>query len=1417
MSNFRHSLKSNLKNPIDNISRKSNFKIEVNYVNSTINSVESSIRLNNNISYKSNIILDNEMSNLSNFKFMKTRNSVSKMTSSGVKNLYLKSNNNTLYSSSTNNNAKFRSSLDNIKSKKNKYLNIKNENMSRKISKTPKANPKITSRKKGSLFLNFAQNYNIPEKRKSSALTPMMDNTQSFDYFDNNERLLRINEKIQNELETLALKKKVNLMKKTIINLNSSKDIINLLSESDETQSFKKSDFKKSNIKKSNIKKSLINKSNINKSLINKSNINKSLINKSNINKSNIHKSNIYKSNINKSNIYKSNINKSNKNILLDITENSQNNLKEKSEIIVDNNNSKNKYDEKFRKLERIKEIFDSFDDEEYEEEMEIDYYISPNSYFIIIFDWIIFLSSMFYLIYVPYIFSKNRILVGEGKVCSILLILIDFFYILDLIINCFRAYHNFDEKLERRTKIIFLHYLQTWLLFDLIQAIPYYTIFAFLEKRCIYYNLCLSEGYNYNHINPILYLIILIKIFKAYKMLKENNAISSFGEILSENEFIDNYNYIFFSIFYSLCFLNLSSSLFIYLGRNSYPGWIMKINIYDESYINIYVTSVYYILVTITTVGYGDITGSSYPEITYQMFLLIIGTLAYSFIVSYISNYIVKSNHKSIAFEKNVSILKEIKRQNPHLKDSIYKEVLKNLFNEQLYEKNDKSVLFDCLPYTLKNKLIIEIYKPFINNLVLFKGVENSDFIVKVVTSLKPLLSFKGDILIQEGDFIKEIFFVKKGILVLNICVDKEDVEESMKKYIDINELGTIRIAYMPSLLKKNTTMNLDNNFDNLYFLSQKTKTNNKLNTEKTKKKTQIRIIEIRKNEHFGDALMFLNERSPLVVKVKSKTAELLVLRKMEAIEIYCIYPNIWKRINKKSLFNMEQIKLKIKKEIMLLAQKYGANAERNVLHNSRILHRFISLQSLNNIAKESLGIKGDKKKNKKKQKKKKSEKRISHYKNLQMEVIEEKNENKDEEKSRNEKEENENNTQEKEDIMSFNIKNNKTNTIINNNKSETFKEEKQLVLDTQEIRSGIGNEENSFSKKTKKTNIYISKSSSSNDLSFNLYKNKNQPNYKQEKDEKNTKIKKKIVKHKSMNTFKCKKDKDSNKVTNTTSFHYKRDLMTESEKLLFPSFSNLSTSNEKSFELISSYENINKITNNIYIKNSSLQSKTKLFLINECSTISNESPKDHTNITKKISNKKLINRKKKLNTFTTDDFKIEDEDKKSVNSLDISKLKSTKKVDLFNLDSYSPSKGRKLLKLKKIGSAINIESANSNIKSKASKKRRKSDCYKVNEKLHMITRNIKGANRNINNPNEFYMDFFNNIIKQETGGLEKKEEKKIINNNNSHTNVIPIKKFNITEKTTQINKKKILNSVISENINKKQLLKHKTSKFQS
>ena len=532
------------------------------------------------------------------------------------------------------------------------------------------------------------------------------------------------------------------------------------------------------------------------------------------------------------------------------------------SKSSIKNENEQNRY------LKRIINLYDSIDDEEYNDEL-IDYYITPDSLYLKIFDIILLFSSLFYFVIIPYFLSTNFTILKENKSCRIILISIDIIYIIDLIINFFRAYQTYDEHLIRRTRKIFKHYIKTWFLCDFIQAIPYFSIFLLLGKN----------SNKSSEINVMYYILLLIKIIKVYKMINDNSTITYISEIMTKNETIDDHGGIIITTLLTLFILNLTTCLFIFIGFNSYPNWIFKLNIQDNSYINIYLTSVYFIIVTITTVGYGDITGDSMPEILFQILLLIIGTIAYSFIISYISNYIIKIHKKSMTYEKNVEILREIKSHHPNMKEALYQKVLRSLHNEQLYERKDKHLLFDCLPYSLKNELIMEMYKPLIQNFIFFKEVYNSDFIIKVATSLKSLISVKGDILINEGDFIKEILFVKNGVIGLNICIDLDNPENSIKKYLGKNEIGRFDIRYSKlSIINKRrpTKSIIDTNIES--FLKSKKEDSDDSNNESDNKGENIediRILEIRKNEHFGDALMFLNERCPLIVKVRTRNAD--------------------------------------------------------------------------------------------------------------------------------------------------------------------------------------------------------------------------------------------------------------------------------------------------------------------------------------------------------------------------------------------------------------------------------------------------------------------------------------------------------------------------------------------------------------
>ena len=66
--------------------------------------------------------------------------------------------------------------------------------------------------------------------------------------------------------------------------------------------------------------------------------------------------------------------------------------------------------------------------------------------------------------------------------------------------------------------------------------------------------------------------LLLIIKIIKVLKMLFYNSTISYLAEFLSKNEIIDEYGNIIVTIILLLFSLNMTTCIFIFLGKYSYP-----------------------------------------------------------------------------------------------------------------------------------------------------------------------------------------------------------------------------------------------------------------------------------------------------------------------------------------------------------------------------------------------------------------------------------------------------------------------------------------------------------------------------------------------------------------------------------------------------------------------------------------------------------------------------------------------------------------------------------------------------------------------------------------------------------------------------------------------------------------------------
>ena len=136
------------------------------------------------------------------------------------------------------------------------------------------------------------------------------------------------------------------------------------------------------------------------------------------------------------------------------------------------------------------------------------------------------------------------------------------------------------------------------------------------------------------------------------------------------------------------------------------------------------------------------------------------------------------------------MKVLSEIQLDYPNLDKGLYDRIKRYLNYTKSEHKLNLKFILESLPSSLQNNLIIEIYKPIIKNFQFFKSFENSDFFVKIVTSLKPILSMKDDKLIQEGDIIEDIIFIKKGVLTLEIIIDLNEPKKSVESHLEMTTM---------------------------------------------------------------------------------------------------------------------------------------------------------------------------------------------------------------------------------------------------------------------------------------------------------------------------------------------------------------------------------------------------------------------------------------------------------------------------------------------------------------------------------------------------------------------------------------------------------------------------------------------------
>jgi len=147
-------------------------------------------------------------------------------------------------------------------------------------------------------------------------------------------------------------------------------------------------------------------------------------------------------------------------------------------------------------------------------------------------------------------------------------------------------------------------------------------------------------------------------------------------------------------------------------------------------------VTSFYFTVTTIMTVGYGDITPNNVTEKLITILLMLIGVVLFSYATGSISSIISSADSEDARLKEKMATLK-ILQGDYDIESTLYNKIAKAL---QYGNQHAKGVVefMDDLPTKLRIELAIAIHNKMYSNIKFFKDKDKS-FIAWVSTLLRP------------------------------------------------------------------------------------------------------------------------------------------------------------------------------------------------------------------------------------------------------------------------------------------------------------------------------------------------------------------------------------------------------------------------------------------------------------------------------------------------------------------------------------------------------------------------------------------------------------------------------------------------------------------------------------------------------
>lgn len=340
--------------------------------------------------------------------------------------------------------------------------------------------------------------------------------------------------------------------------------------------------------------------------------------------------------------------------------------------------------------------------------------------------------------------------------------------FFVDIVIICFSAVPTAQGTLITNRRKIFMMYLKTWMVLDIVAIFPVDFLVSFIQVPQEGEEQQSSQFSLYSKAAKLLRLSRVIKIFKLvrfFKLLSQDSALKKYlSKMLSVTVAVERLVYsglVFCMIVHMLCCGWICVANYSYTMDGT--SWVWENDLQGLTRWELYITAVYYTITTMTTVGYGDISAVDTNERVLAVVTMLVGVVTFSYATGSLSSILASVDTTSAQILMRKQVLEQIRDQykiSPHL----YAECLEYISFAAATSSTEYRELLNELPHKLRVRIGKRLYKQLKNQIYLFNKIRDQNFITWILPLLSPLMVLEDQQLQVENDPLTHVSFIQKG-----------------------------------------------------------------------------------------------------------------------------------------------------------------------------------------------------------------------------------------------------------------------------------------------------------------------------------------------------------------------------------------------------------------------------------------------------------------------------------------------------------------------------------------------------------------------------------------------------------------------------------------------------------------------------